>query len=683
MKRYGPDAQIRLFLVEDDEESAEAVKAILEKRGLVVGLARDAEEALERFVAAEWDVIVSDIRLGRMSGVDLLRNVRKEDPEFPVILLTGFDSLNTAIQAVRLGAQDYILKPLEQIEDLLLPVRKAVRNYRTLSRNRVLEDKLRISEAKFRAVLENSRDVAFRVDLSRPALDYVSPSVENILGRPADSFDGMDVAGLIDLVHPSDRGKVTECIAVLTKATRDGEDASASVECRVRHSAGRYLWLSVVHATETDPDSGMPVGIIGNARDITERKEAEAREKSFQERMARVERMESLGVLAGGVAHDLNNILCSVSIRPRLLLELLKDEGKIEDSGSVREDLTVVSDAALRAGEVVQDLLTLSRRGNYRFKPVDLNLLIRRYVRSPAFRHICDANPRTIMCPDLETGLPAVQGSGSHLEQVVMNLVINAFEAMKGGGHLQVKTSRIYVATEVQGYEIIEPGEYVLLQVADSGEGIKKEDVNRIFEPFYSKKKMGHHSGTGLGLAVVHGVVKDHGGFLDVRTEEGAGTVFDVYLPIANAPVEAEGGRSLDSLLGSGDILVVDDEAEQLELGRQTLSRLGYRVATASNGREAVDIFKRRSGLESGTPRKRPFDLIMLDMVLEDGFDGLDTYREIVGICPGQKCVIVSGFAKNDRVAEATALGAGPFISKPYKVETLASAVQSELGRSG
>ena len=681
MKRYGPDAQIRLFLVEDDRESGEAVRVILKKRGLVVGLARNAEEALERFSPADWDVIVADIRLGGMSGVDLLRRVRIDHPDFPVILLTGFDSLDTAIQAVRLGAHDYILKPLEQIEDLLLPVRKAVRNYRALIRSRVLEDKLRISEAKFRAVLENSQDIAFRIDLERRALDYVSPSVRGTLGRSEESFAGLDLAAVMDLIHPDDRRRMIECIAVLDRAIQAGEDASASVECRVRHSEGTYLWLSVVHAVEMGSGNGRPAGIIGNARDITEKKAAQEREKSFQERMARVERMEALSVLAGGVAHDLNNILCSVSIRPRLLLEQLKERGGLKDSEAIREDLTVVSDAALRAGDVVQDLLTLSRRGNYKFRPVDLNLVIRRYIRSPAFRHMSDADPRTIICQDLETGLPPVKGSAAHLEQVVMNLVINAFEAMKNGGHLQIKTSHIYVATEVQGYEIVEPGEYVLFQVADSGDGIRKEDLDRIFEPFYSKKKMGQQSGTGLGLAIVHGVTKDHGGFLDVRTEVGAGTVFDIYLPIASMPVETERDANLELLAGSGDILVVDDEAEQLELGRQALSQLGYRVATASNGREAVDIFKRRAAASSAEARKQPFDLIMLDMVLEEDFDGLDTYREIVGICPGQKCVIVSGFAKNDRVAEARALGAGPFVSKPYNVETLASAVQGEINR--
>jgi CheY-like chemotaxis protein len=263
-----------------------------------------------------------------------------------------------------------------------------------------------------------------------------------------------------------------------------------------------------------------------------------------------------------------------------------------------------------------------------------------------------------------------------------MNLITNAFEAMKKGGQLQIRTSRVCVATELQGYEIIAPGEYVLMQVADSGEGIDEDDLNRIFEPFYSSKEMGRHSGTGLGLSVVHGIVKDHGGFFDVRTEVGAGTVFDLYLPVSVTPVKQENVPSLNTVIGSGDILVVDDEAEQLEMGRQALLRLGYRVATASSGREAVDLFRRRVGGSRAARRgKNPFDLIMLDMVLEEGFDGLDTYREIVDICPGQKCVIVSGQAKNERVAEARALGAGAFLSKPYDIKKLALTVHGALSR--
>jgi CheY-like chemotaxis protein len=252
-----------------------------------------------------------------------------------------------------------------------------------------------------------------------------------------------------------------------------------------------------------------------------------------------------------------------------------------------------------------------------------------------------------------------------------MNLLSNAAEAIGDGGEVVLMTKNRYLDRPVAGYEEIREGDYVVLTVSDSGRGISAEDLGKIFEPFYTKKVMGR-SGTGLGLAVVWGTVKDHHGYVDVRSEEGKGSLFTLYFPVCREEIPGDGkGGPAESYQGRGEqILVVDDVAEQRELASAMLRGLGYRVRAVASGEEAVrDLTTSRA------------DLLVLDMIMDPGMDGLDTYRKIIEIRPGQRAVIVSGFAETDRVVEAQSLGAGAYVRKPYVKERLGLAVRNELDR--
>jgi len=251
-----------------------------------------------------------------------------------------------------------------------------------------------------------------------------------------------------------------------------------------------------------------------------------------------------------------------------------------------------------------------------------------------------------------------------------MNLVFNAVEAMPSGGAVRIETWNQYVDRPVAGYDEVREGEYVVMEISDTGHGISAEDIEHIFEPFYTKKVMGR-SGSGLGLAVVWGTVKDHQGYIDVRSS-AAGSSFKIYLPAARGTgPEGEKKEISRDIQGRGErILVVDDIEEQRELARMILSGLGYRVATAAGGEEAVAYLRRHD-----------VDLLVMDMIMEPGMDGLDTYREIVKIKPGQRAIIVSGFSETDRVTRAQELGAGAYVRKPFVMEKLALAVREELDR--
>jgi two-component system cell cycle sensor histidine kinase/response regulator CckA len=392
------------------------------------------------------------------------------------------------------------------------------------------------------------------------------------------------------------------------------------------------------------------------ATDITAMKEMEAR-------LQRAQKMEAIGTLAGGVAHDLNNILSGLVGYPELLLM------DIPEGSQTRIIVETIKNSGEKAAAIVQDMLTLARRGLAVADAVELNRVVQDYLDSPELAKLKSIHPQVTIDSNLAPSVFNILGSPVHLSKTIMNLVTNAAEAMPDGGRISITTQNCYVDRPIHGFETVLEGEYVLLRVADTGVGISAQDMERIFEPFYTKKKMGR-SGTGLGMAVVWGTVKDHSGFIDARSIEGKETVFDLYFPITreNAIMAAE-DIPIDRYRGAGEsVLVVDDIKEQRDLAAFMLKRLGYRVDTVASGEEALQYIQ-----------KTPVDILVLDMIMEPDMDGLDTYREIIAISPGQKAVIASGFSESDRVLEAQRLGAGAYIKKPYRMEQLGMALHEQL----
>ncbi|MCE5281997.1 MAG: GAF domain-containing protein, partial [Deltaproteobacteria bacterium] len=404
---------------------------------------------------------------------------------------------------------------------------------------------------------------------------------------------------------------------------------------------------------------GQTIAAIECVRDHTER-------KRLEERLNRAEKMEGLGRLAGGVAHDLNNILGALVGYSELLGE------KLPQDSPLRRYANHILKAGLRGAAIIQDLLTLARRGVAVSEVVDLNGIVSDYTRTPEFEKLISEHRDVKVCLDLTEGLLNIKGSPIHLSKSLANLVSNAAEAIPGGsGEIVIRTENRYLDIPIQGYDTMLEGEYAVLTVSDTGKGIPDKDLGKIFEPFYTRKIMGR-SGTGLGLAVVWGTVKDHNGYIDVQSKEGKGSTFTLYLPVCREEVRQKGKSAvLDTYLGKGEsILVVDDVEEQRELALQMLERLGYKADAVSSGEEAVDHLRRGS-----------VDLIVLDMIMEPGIDGLETFRRVLEINPRQKAIMVSGFSETDRVREAQELGAGAFVRKPYVLEKIGIAIRKELDR--
>ena len=343
----------------------------------------------------------------------------------------------------------------------------------------------------------------------------------------------------------------------------------------------------LLNATAIKNDKGRYVMSRSTLFDMTERRQAEQERKVLEERLQRAEKMEALGTLAGGVAHDLNNVLGIVVGYSELLLE------RIDESSTIRPHVVNIMSGGQRAAAIVQDLLTLARRGVHTGKVINLNNIVIDFQKSPEFEKMCSFHPDVHVETSIGEDLLNIIGSPIHLEKTIMNLVSNAAEAMPKGGRLTISTSNQYLDKPIQGYDAVREGDYVVLSVSDTGEGIPAADLKRIFEPFYTKKVMGR-SGTGLGLAVVWGTVKDHEGYIDVESEEGKGSTFMLYFPVTREDMVSDQKAVLpESYAGRGEsILVVDDVKEQRELATSMLTRLGYEVNAAASGEEAIDYLK-------------------------------------------------------------------------------------------
>jgi len=300
-----------------------------------------------------------------------------------------------------------------------------------------------------------------------------------------------------------------------------------------------------------------------------------------------------------------------------------------------------------------------------------INDIISDYLKSAEYEKLKTHYPSIHLETNLASDLLNIKGSSIHLKKTVMNLVSNAAESQPQGGSIIIATENQYVDRPIKGYENVQEGEFAVLKVKDKGTGIANNDLKHIFEPFFTKKVMGR-SGTGLGMAVVWGTVQDHQGYINIESTEGKGTTFELYFPVTREDIVKEKDLvPIKEYEGKGEsILVVDDVKEQRELASVMLTKIGYVVTTVSSGEEAVEYLKNHSA-----------DLLVLNMIMDPGIDGLDTYKKIIELYPKQKAIIASGFSETDRVKEAQNLGAGEYVKKPYDIEKIGLAVRTELDK--
>ncbi len=385
--------------------------------------------------------------------------------------------------------------------------------------------------------------------------------------------------------------------------------------------------------------------------------------KEVQDKLAHAQKMEAIGTLAGGVAHDLNNILSGIVSYPDLLLRQLPEESNLV------KPIQTIRDSGKKAAAIVQDLLTLARRGVKVEEQLDVKEIVSLYLCSPEFIELQKNHPEVnvVFEPPEETYY--MKGSSVHISKTVMNLVANGVEAVVNKGEVFIGLDKVHLANAPSGFAHWRHGDYIQLTISDNGTGIASEYLDRIFEPFFSRKIMGT-SGTGLGMSVVWGTVEDHNGHIEVQSVVGSGTTFTLLFPFSDQATHLEDlGKDVTELSGGGQsILIVDDAPQQREIASGILRHLGYEPIGLASGEEAVSYLK-----------EKDVALVVLDMIMPPGMDGIETYKQIVSFKPEQKAIIASGFSHEDSVEEAKNLQIADFILKPYSVEKLGATIKKVL----
>ncbi len=509
---------------------------------------------------------------------------------------------------------------------------------------------LQDSEERYRSLYDQAPTPYFTISAKHGAIINCNEAATTLLGHPRAHLIGSYWLNYF-FDDQGNRARAQWIFNVLQR----GQSVHSEEICLI-HQNGQPVWANLSMEPYRNPQGRVVEGRCILV-DTTER-------KKLEDKLRHAQRMEAMGTLAGGVAHDLSNILAAIVSYPDLLLM------DIDPDSYLHEPLTKIKRAGIRAAAIVQDLLTLARRGVQFTEVIDIKDIVLEFLKSPECESLRAQHPDVQIFTLLEEPRAAIRGSAVHLIKTLMNIVINAAEAMPDGGEIYVETYQEQIK-ETDLCKNRKTGQYVVVAVKDNGTGIAEEDLNRIFEPFFTKKVMGR-SGTGLGMAIVWATVEDHNGFIEIQSKVGAGTTVRLYFPATSeARAHQPAAALIQDMMGCGEsVLVIDDEAEHREIAIQMLTRLGYQVKAVDSGEAALEQME-----------QLPPDIVVLDMILGTDVDGLAVYRRLLSIKPGQKAVITSAFSESLRVKEALELGAGAYIKKPFSMKEMAAAVRHELDR--
>ena len=756
---------LNVLHLEDDSDYAELVKGILKQQGLharivLVDNLADFTGALEQ---QKFDLILADYALPTCTGIQALEAARRQCPEIPFLLVSGAIGEQAAIESLKGGATDYVLKPWP--ERLVPAVRRALQEAEDRAQRKRAEEELLRRERYFRALTENSQDVLTILDRDG-VLRYTSPSLKRVLGYEPQELAGRNA---FELIHPDDVPAAKQAFA----SALQNPELTITHEFRFRRRDGTWCWVEAVGRDRHDDPA--IAGLVLNARDVSERKRTEAQmrlqstalestantivitdragavlwvnpaftaltgysaeevvgqnprllksgkqdqafykelwetilagrvwrselvnrrkdgslyteyntitplrdeggeishfiavkqditeRKQLEADLRQAQKMEAVGQLAGGVAHDFNNLL--TVIRGNAELVLMQEGLRAGTTGCLKH----VVAAAERAARLTQQLLLFSRKQVMQSQPVQLNEVIanltkmlKRVIREDIVLECRYAEP-----------LPLVHADASMLEQAILNLVVNARDAMPQGGHLLIETESLRLdEASARAHPEARPGGFVCLTVKDNGSGIAPEHLHRIFDPFFTTKEPG--KGTGLGLATVYGIVKQHAGWVEVSSQVNAGTSFKIYLPALAAMTKAEAAAPGEAGLrgGTETILLVEDDDSVRLITQRVLERFSYRVHAATCPRDALELW--------GT-RKEEIALLLTDVVMPDGMSGWELVEKLRAQKPELKAVVMSGYSPEVTGKDTSYIGRSNtcFLQKPCPAQELLQTVR-------
>ena len=515
------------------------------------------------------------------------------------------------------------------------------------NKSRLADKALQESEEKYRTIVEGLEEGYFEIDLDRN-LTFFNDPLCKILGYPRNDLTGKNTR---TFTSASTIRKMDEIYARVQKTA----DPIRVTDYDAIGKTGDSIALELTASLRRN-SRGVPIGFRGVLRDVSERKETEAQNRKLEIQVRQAQKMESIGTLAGGIAHDFNNIL--MGIQGNASLMALKIDPEHPNYVKIKNIETYVENGT----ELTRQLLGFARRGKYHAIATDLNDVIDKSA-SMFGRTKKEIRIQMDLVPDIWT----VEVDRGQIEQALLNLYVNAWQAMPRGGDLYLKTENVILDAEFvnnKPYKV-EAGDYIKITVTDTGIGIDKDTRERIFEPFFTTKEMGR--GTGLGLASVYGVIKNHDGYINVYSEIDQGTTFTIYLPASRKKVQKEIEETVPTVaMGTGTILLIDDEEMIIKVGQELLQELGYEVLSARSGREAIELYQRN-------PDK--IDLVIMDMIMP-GMGGGETFDRLKRINRNIKVLLSSGYSINGQASKILERGCDGFIQKPFNLIQLSDKIR-------
>jgi PAS domain S-box-containing protein len=628
---------LRILHLEDDIHDVELVSGWLEDEGLRCEVKNAQTEA--EFEAAleqgQVDLIISDYSLPMFDGLKALGMAHERLPDVPFILFSGTIGEEVAVESLKQGAADYVLK--QRPQRLIAAVRQALASAEQRAKGKEAENKLRAQAA----LLDKAQDAIMVCDMEG-RITFWNRSAERIYGWDAAQAIGQNAD---QLLSNGDLPKVNETL----KAVNEQGEWQGELN-QVRSDGTQIIvesrW-SLVRNAQDRPEANLIINT-----DVTER-------KKLQAQFLRAQRMESIGALAGGIAHDLNNMLAPIL----MVVDLLGEDLELEDRKKL---LVTAKSCAQRGAEMVKQILSFARGAGGQARLLGVKPVVVEMARLAK-----DTFPRSIQIQvKVEPELPTVFGNATQLHQVLLNLCVNARDAMPNGGSLELSAKKVTLNKHVpRAEQQAVSGDYVVLSVSDTGQGMSENVAARIFEPFFTTKTEG--KGTGLGLSTVIGIARSHNGFVEVATKAGAGTSFNVYFPAAGAQeVSTTSPKEAAVPMGRGEgILVVDDEIAFLEMTRESLEAFNYRVLTAQNGAEALSMYQRYHG---------QINAVIMDMMMPI-MDGPTSIQALKRIDPAVKVIGVSGLGSEAVLARAGKDNVQTSLKKPYATSSLLTTLREVL----
>lgn len=675
------DCTANILVVDDDLKSLTAIEALLAGPGRKIVKAASGGEALRCLLRQDFALILMDVRIPDMDGFETAALIRQRERSryTPIIFISAIDTLESDVcRGAASGAVDYLFKP---VVPQVLQTKVAVFVDLFQMNERLKQQAVRQSEERFRLIVESLQDYAVFMMNPEGRVTLWNRGAERIWGWEQHEVLGESFA----LFYSPEDQAANQPHHTLPQTRTDGRHEEEG--WRNRKDGSRF-WANVVYTSVQD-DNGELIGFSAVTRDLTDRKRAEdelqrlnaemqkhiaeqteelirtiAQRERLHEELLQAQKMESIGTLAGGIAHDFNNLLNVILGYASLL------EQSPANPTQISADVAVIKETVTRGSSLVRQLLTVARKSETQFERTDINSLLQGLQ---ALLH--ETFPKTIeVFLRLEPNLPALMADPNQIHQAMLNLCLNSRDAMPDGGELLLKTGTITGVELRKHFQEARQEQYVHISATDTGHGIDKAIKNRVFEPFFTTKSQGQ--GSGLGLSVIYGIVTNHGGFIDVASEPGRGTTFDIYLPVpghaeqlTNAGDGSEGNQSEETVGNAATILFVEDEAHQLSLMQKHLAADGHRVLTAKDGAEAVQAYLRH---------RHEIDLVVLDLGLPK-LNGWEAYKMMKEADPNVKAIFATGFISPEIEAHLETGELSAVITKPYSPSDMRKKIATVL----